>query len=64
MKSPMEIALDHVAGIGAGVEQDIADIDKFWPKSRRGSNAERAFASLVDRIRSAVAAADEARGRP
>lgn len=54
MKSRQEIALDEIAGIGVGVEQDIADIEKFWPKSRRGSKAERAFASLVSRIRMAV----------
>ena len=40
MKTKAEIAFDYIAGLRAGVEQDIADLDKHWPKHKRGTRAD------------------------
>jgi hypothetical protein len=45
VKTKAEIAFDYIAGLRAGVEQDIADLDKHWPKHKRGTRADRAFQS-------------------
>ena len=38
-KSACELALD-----------DLAELERWWPKSKRGSNAQRIFDSVVQRI--------------
>jgi hypothetical protein len=60
MKSKHEISLELIAGIEGGLEQDIAELERWWPKSKRGSNATRAFSSLISRARFAAKEAREA----
>jgi hypothetical protein len=59
MKTKAEIAFDYIAGLRAGVEQDIAELDKRWPMYKRGANANRVFQSLVNRIKAAIETAEE-----
>jgi hypothetical protein len=59
MKTKSEIALDYISGLRAGVEQDIADLDKHWPKSKRGTRANRVFQSLINRVKAAIETAEE-----
>jgi hypothetical protein len=58
-KTKAEIAFDYIAGLRAGVEQDIAELDKRWPMYKRGANANRVFQSLVNRIKAAIETAEE-----
>lgn len=51
-KTPEQIALEVIAGTRAGLDQDISTLERWWPEAKRGSNARRAFASIVSRARS------------
>jgi hypothetical protein len=59
VKTKAEIAFDYIAGLRVGVEQDIAVLDKRWPMYKRGANANKAFQSLVNRIKAAIETAEE-----
>jgi hypothetical protein len=59
MKTKDEMAFEHIARLRAGMDQDLADIEKWWPESKRGSRANRAFRSLVERFTSAIETAEE-----
>lgn len=50
-RSKQEIALSDIAGIAAAAEQDISEVERWWPPARRGSNANRAHERMIARIR-------------
>ena len=59
LKTKTELAFEHIAGLRGGVEQDLAELERWWPEARRGTRAGRAFQSLIERIESAIATAEE-----
>jgi hypothetical protein len=59
VKSKQQMALADIANIATAAEQDISDIDKWWPPTKRGSNAGRAFDRLVNRVRQIAKTAKE-----
>lgn len=42
--------METVRAIAISSADDFAKLDRWWPKSKRGSNAENALASLLERI--------------
>lgn len=51
--------LRWITGIRTGFEQDLDEINRRWPEHKRGSNANRAFTSLIKRVETALDTADE-----
>lgn len=51
MKTVHEVSLGIIANVRAGLEQDIETLERWWPTKKRGTNATRAFNSLIARAR-------------
>jgi hypothetical protein len=62
VKTKQQLALELVARIKPGLEQDLATLEENWPVSRRGSRADRAYQSAKNRILCAVEFAEQALG--
>lgn len=60
-KSRAEIEMDFIINAGRGISQDVAEINRWWPENRRGSNASRAFRQLLDRVDTMIKCAEDAK---
>ena len=60
MLTKAQVELSTMRGILAACAQDFETIDRCWPKSKRGSNADSAVRQLKDRIEVASACCEDA----
>lgn len=60
MRQKAETEIDTAHRILEAAEQDFAELERWWPLSKRGSNAQRAFGTLRERIRTARQCAADA----
>lgn len=49
MQNKMEIEVAAAINIASAMEQDLNSLEKFWPPSRRGGNAQRMLDSIKER---------------
>ena len=52
--------LKRIASVRPGLEQDIRDLARHWPKNNRGALADRSYYSLIERALNILGVADKA----
>ena len=55
MRTRMEMETDTALGIVQGLRQSVEELERWWPPSRRGSNAQR----ILDQIKEKHAAIEK-----
>lgn len=50
LKRQAEIEIDTIIAIRSRIEDDLRDLEKWWPLAKRGTNANRALRSLIARV--------------
>jgi hypothetical protein len=50
MRRKASVNVEIARNILCNARGDLEDLDKWWPKSKRGSNAERVLKSIKERI--------------
>lgn len=53
-------AIQFIAAMRAGMEQDIEALERHWPEKKRGSRADRMYQSFKTRALTAIQIAEEA----
>lgn len=49
MRSKMEMETDAALGIAQGLRESIEGLEKYWPQSKRGSNAQRFLSEIKEK---------------
>ena len=50
MRTKLEIEADHAKGACEMALEDLAELERWWPKNKRGSNARNIFDRALQRI--------------
>ena len=49
MRTRMEMETDTALGIAQGLRQSVEELERWWPPSRRGSNAQRVLDQIKEK---------------